>query len=138
MRNFVLSVLMFVALFPVLSSCSADDSASYTSIVKQFNFADFADNTEKYRGKVLKMGLFVTDAGLFKRRSQHSLREYVGKTVKLSNHGEDKVMLDILITIPSGLSVPNAMWGDDVIVEFRCVDGSLRSGNEAISIERPK
>ncbi len=96
---------------------------------------DFIDNTEKFSGKTITILLFVGSHIL--KDEGHSLRDFVGSNVKFFAYGSKMGFLDIVISIPHSLSVPNAGYSDQMRVTFICREGSLRKGNQAVSIERP-
>ncbi len=103
---------------------------------KPVDIADFIDNTPKYKGKTITMQLHIDD-GIDASAGQ-SLRNFVGRTVRFYGFGvTSNTQLKIAIEIPSGLSVPQVAYADEVRVTFVCSGGSLLVGNVAQSITRP-
>jgi hypothetical protein len=93
------------------------------------------NNTGTYKDKSISLLLKVDEA--IDRSQGQSLRDYVGRDVKFTTTGPRGEQLNLVITIPEGLSVPNAGNSDEVVVTFVCTRGDLRQGNEARSIEAP-
>src|SRR5258708_1851969 len=100
------------------------------------NIPDFIANTAAYKGKSITLGLKVDEA--IDQSQGQSLRNYVGRNVKFTAVGPKGEPLNLVITIPDGLSVPDAARSDDVLVTFVCTRGSLQQGNVSKSIERPQ
>ena len=92
---------------------------------------DFLKNTSAYKGQTITLTLLVAE----EIKNKGSLKDYVGKDVKFAALTKNRQRLEIKITIPDGLDVPKAGFGDPVKVTFVCKDGSLQHGNEAKSIE---
>jgi hypothetical protein len=78
----------------------------------------------------------MVDSEIFLEEGR-SLRDWVGREVEFSAIGAQQETLAIAILIPRSLSVPKAGFFDPVKVTFRCNNGDLRHGNEAIAITRP-
>ena len=93
--------------------------------------ADLLKNPSKYKGQTITLTLLVDEP----IKNKGSLKDYVGKDVKFAALTKNRQRLEIKITIPDGLEVPKAGYGDVVKVTFVCKDGSLQKGNEAKSIE---
>lgn len=99
------------------------------------SLVDFIDNTPRYKGKLITIELMIeSEIWLEEGRS---LRDWIGRDVEFSALGEQFETLAMVIFVPASLSVPKAGWGDSVKVAFRCKDGDLRHGNEALSVTRP-
>ena len=103
------------------------------------NMVDFIDNTEKYKGQVLefKMMHFSGEGnyGIPLRQRRGTWAKFRLSTWGISDGtGTSATMI---IKIPADLELPNVNFGDDVIVRFRCNNGDLIHGNEAIEIRRP-
>jgi len=94
--------------------------------------SDFVKNTAKYKGKAITLDVRIDE----RISNGQSLRDYVGRDVKVAAKGPKGGNLSFVITIPPDLSVPEAGYGDDVRVALVCTRGSLREGNEARSIEK--
>ncbi|HEV3258679.1 MAG TPA: hypothetical protein VG013_17520 [Gemmataceae bacterium] len=131
--------LGFVLLVPwlcLLGACSSPARIDEPHHVgPTINIADFIKNTAAYNGKSITLRLTVEED--MARSRGHSLRDYVGRDVKFTKRGPKGELLNLVITIPKGLSVPEAGNSDEVFVTFVCTRGSLRQGNEARSIETP-
>jgi hypothetical protein len=93
--------------------------------------ADLLKNPGKYKGQTITLTLLVAE----EIKNKGSLKDYVGKDVKFAALTKNKQRLEIKITIPDGLEVPKAGYGDVVKVTFVCKDGNLQRGNEATAIE---
>ncbi len=97
------------------------------------DLVDFVDNTESYKGQTIEMNLVVWES----MRDGESIRDFTGRSVEFKSMVPGSISFDVMIDIPSGLSVPKADGADDVIVTFVSTQGSLNYGNEAVSITRP-
>jgi len=102
---------------------------------QQMNIADFIDNTANYKGEYITLNLTVMEP-IFADKG-HSLRDFAGRDVRFYTRAPNGGRLNIVLSLPAGLPVPNVGYLDRVEVTFVCKDGSLRSGNEARSIVRP-
>jgi len=43
-----------------------------------------------------------------------------------------------MIDLPRALEIPKLSFGDRAIVSFRCTQGNLQRGNEAVEVRRPE
>jgi hypothetical protein len=102
------------------------------SAVSRFNLGDFIDNPMSYKGKSITLKLVIDDYDI---RGGKSLRDYTGSTVSFRTRGVEPE-LKIAIHIPQGIDVPKSVWNEMLVVTFLCKGGSLRNGNEAVSITR--
>jgi hypothetical protein len=102
----------------------------------KINVRDFVQHTAKYKGRILTLALKVDEA-IDPARGQ-SLRDYIGRDVKFKATGTKGERLNVVVRIPDGVSAPEVGQGDEVSLTFLCSRGSLRQGNEAKIIERPK
>ena len=97
--------------------------------ITRSNAAELADHPERFKGKTLKIDSFVTliptGETLRGKKEAHFCGRYPGMT------------LNVTVQIPSSLVVPPAKNTDDLKVIFICREGSLTTGNEAISVARP-
>ena len=93
------------------------------------NIADFITHTAAYKNRSITLALKV-DEPIVRQQGQ-SLRDFVGRDVKFMNVGPKGERLNVVITIPEGLSVPDAAQSDEVSVTFLCSRGNLLRGNEA-------
>jgi hypothetical protein len=98
------------------------------------NLADLLHNPAAYKGKSIMLVLQVDED--IDRGQGQSLRDYVGRDVKFTTVAAGGERLDLVITIPQGLSVPDVGRSEEVSVTFVCTRGDLRQGNEARLIER--
>jgi hypothetical protein len=99
------------------------------------NVGDFGRRPGAYKGKSITLDLRVEEA--IDRDRGRSLRDYAGRDVKFTTAGTKGERLKLVITIPSGLEVPEVGHGDEVTVTFVCARGSLRQGNEAKIVRVP-
>jgi len=92
--------------------------------------AHFIKNTPTYKGKTITHGLKIDEGN-----QGRSLRDFMGKDVKFAAIAPNGEHLNLVITIPEGLSVPDLSYSSDVVVTFICKRGELRQGNVAKSIQ---
>ena len=95
----------------------------------KINVIDFASNTHAYKGRSLTLSLKVDEK--IDRQHGQSLRDFVGRDVKFVTVGPNGESLDLVITIPPELSVPDVGQGDQVSVTFLCSLGKRSDGNQA-------
>ena len=133
-RRFV-SVLLVLCLLQVGGCSSSSSSGEPRHRGPKINIRDFIKNPAAYKGKSITLSLKIDEA--IDRSQGWSLRDYVGRDVKFVSLGPRGERLNLVITIPEDLSVPDVGHSDEVSVTFVCTRGSLRQGNEARSIERP-
>jgi hypothetical protein len=100
----------------------------------KINIPDFIKNTAAYKGKSISLDLKVDEAIV--PATGQSLRDYVGRDVKFRTVSPKGEVLNLVISIPAGLDVPDVGPSEEVSVRFVCTRGSLRQGNQAQSIER--
>jgi hypothetical protein len=98
----------------------------------KINVSHFAKKTATYKGKSITLDVQI-DEPIGQGRS---LRDFVGRDVKVATLGPKGERVTFVITIPQGLSVPEVGNSDDVSVTFLCTRGSLQQGNEATLIEK--
>jgi hypothetical protein len=98
----------------------------------KINVSHFAKKTATYKGKSITLDIRIDEP----MRKGQSLRDFVGRDVKVATFGPKGERVAFLITIPQGLSVPEVGNSDDVSVTFVCTRGSLQQGNEATLIEK--
>jgi hypothetical protein len=94
--------------------------------------SDFVKNTARYKGKAVTVDVRIDE----RLAGGKSLRDYVDRNIRVAATGPKGEHLTFVITIPPGLSVPEAGYSDDVRIAFVCTRGSLREGNEARFIEK--
>jgi hypothetical protein len=97
----------------------------------KINIPHFIKHTATYKGKTLTLGLKLDEA-----EKGQSLRDFVGRDVKFTTTAPSGENLNLVITIPKDLSVPEANASDDLVVTFICQRGELRQGNIAKMIQR--
>jgi len=95
----------------------------------KINISDFMSHTAAYKGKTITLVLKVDPSGPGK-----SVRNHLGSEVKFTAVGPKGEHLNLVITIPEGMAVPDAGQSDDFLVTFVCQRGDLRQGNVAKSI----
>ena len=99
----------------------------------KINIPHFITHTANYKGKAISLELNV-DGPIDLSKGQ-SLCDYVGRDAKFTTFGPKGERLNLVITIPAGLAVPQVGNSDDVRVWLFCKRGELKQGNEAKSIE---
>ena len=133
---------LFVYLIVSSTICSCDNNSHKKTEDEQnqssentFDEMDFVDNTEKHKGEELN-GFVVHPLSI---GVNTSLRDYVGETVDFFRSKSLGAPSDyhIFIKIPAGMKVPNASFSDNVLIAFKCTEGSLKKGNIATEITRP-
>jgi len=95
----------------------------------KINISDFITHTAAYKNRSITLALKV-DEPIDGQQGQ-ALRDFVGRDVKFMNVGPKGERLNLVITIPDGLSVPDVTHADEVSVTFLCSCGNLLRGNEA-------
>jgi hypothetical protein len=95
----------------------------------KINVSDFITHAAAYKNRSITLALTVDEP--IDRLQGQSLRDFVGRDVKFMNSGPKGERLNIVITIPAGLSVPDVARSDEVSVTFLCSLGNLSRGNEA-------
>lgn len=103
--------------------------------VLNVNVADFIDHTERYKGQVVTLPLLVRSRTLI--HPGQSLRDLAGNQARFLGVSEDGNRLDMMIDLPRSAAIPKASFGDRLVVTFRCREGDLQRGNEAIELKRP-
>ena len=100
--------------------------------VGTIDIAEFSSNTSKYKGKTVTLMLLVAE----QINNKGSLKDFIGKDVKFAAMSKNQKRNEVKITIPEGIEVPKAGFGDFVKVTFVCKDGNTQRGNEAKTIEK--
>ena len=104
------------------------------------DMAGFIDHPERFKGETLTFLLSPYELG-YKQEGSGSigltLRDHIGQEVHFYGfaHGTSD-RLDVMVTIPTGIDVPNARIGDYLNITFVCHDGTFKAGNVATSIAR--
>jgi hypothetical protein len=129
----LLSAILVVGLLPIGSCSSPAQPAKPRRQGAKVNVSNFAKQTTTYKGKTVTLSLKI-DESINKNQSQ-SLRELVGKDAHFTTATPDGERLNLIISIPQDLSVPDATAGDDLVVTFVCQRGDLRQGNVAKLIQ---
>ncbi len=104
----------------------ANSAKKPQTVIENVNIADFVDNTQKYKGRTLKIQLGYKDS--------LNLRDGQGNELEFYNF--KGANLKMFILIPKNISVPNARFMDQLYVTFICKHGRLDSGNVATLITR--
>ena len=137
LRERVISLSLVLSLFVL--GCSAgsrsggDDEEDYHPGPK-INIPDFAKNTVAYKGKTIALLLRVDE--VVAQDQGQRLRALVGRDVQFRTADPKGLLLNLVITIPKDLPVPDVQASAEVSVRFVCARGNLRQGNEAKSIEK--
>jgi len=105
-------------------------------LLTSVDIVDFTDHTERYRGQIVTLPLQVRSRTLIP--PGQTLRALAGGTARFQAYGDDGNRLDLMIDLPRSLEIPKLSFGDRAIVSFRCKQGNLLRGNEAIEIRRPE
>jgi hypothetical protein len=98
----------------------------------KISIPDFIERTAAYKGKTIYLTLTVDEGD----RARRSLREYAGRDVAFTTQGPHGERLDLVITLPGDLALPDVPPSEEVSVKFVCTRGSLRAGNEAKAVEK--
>ena len=93
------------------------------------SYADFVDNTMKFKGGWVQFEMTLNHVG-------DTLRAHSGGRAEFYLNGDNAKGV-IMIDIPVNLNLPNATDADNLLVTFDCVEGRLDSGNVAREIRRP-
>jgi hypothetical protein len=125
----VVSTFLLLAALSGCSSPPAGEEERHRGA--KINIADFIRNPVPYKGKAITLDLKVDEA----IAKDQTLRDYVGRDVKFMTLGPKGERLDLVITLPKALTVPEVGRGDMVMITFLCTRGSLREGNEARFID---
>jgi len=103
---------------------------------KEFDAADFIDNTENYKDEVFEWKFFIAHS----IHSPKSLKDFKGQDVEFVRRTYSEPIFPeatrIHINIPATIKVPKVDFLDAVIVKFKC-GGDLNAGNVALSVSRP-
>lgn len=126
---------MILALVACACNSSAPPSHKPRRHGPKINVPDFISHTAAYKGKAIQL-LLQIDEDLTRSR-ERTLREFVGRSVKVRAMGPGQERLHFVITIPPGMPVPEIGVLETANVAFVCTLGSLREGNVARTIERP-
>jgi len=122
--------LVFVVLGGGCASAPNPDAPRHYG--PRVSVSDFVKNTARYRGKAITLDVRIDE----RMPTGQTLREYVGRDIRVAATAPKGERLSFVITIPPGLPVPDAGYSDDVRIALICTRGSLREGNEAKAIER--
>lgn len=109
---------------------SVPDAAD-TSKIKSYSLSDLVDNTTDFKGKTVAL-MAHYDNGL----QTTTLRSNIGSNCRFFATDGNEVKAEIIIHISKKISVPNAYSNDDLDIVFKCGEGDLSSGNEAVTILR--
>jgi hypothetical protein len=129
--------LIVVAGFLILSAgCSSSaEPEERRHIGPKVSVSHFLKNTTKYKGRLISLVLDV-DEDIQKSRGQ-SLRDYLGKNVKFTTQAPSGERVNLVVSIPADLPLPDVGRSDTVFVTMLCTRGNLRGGNEAKLIDFP-
>jgi hypothetical protein len=116
-------------------SAEGDTAADRPPSLASVKIADFIDHTGRYQGKVVTLPLTVRSRDLIP--PGQTLRALAGGAARFQGTSEDGNRLDLMIDLPRTLEIPKLSFGDRAIVSFRCNDGDLQRGNEAVKVRRP-
>ena len=119
-------------LFVFIVGCTSSKPEVPPHYGPRASVADFVKNTAKYEGKAITLDVRIDE----RFANGQSLRDYVGREVKVAAKGPRGENLSFVVSIPPDLSVPEAGYGDEVRVALVCTRGTLREGNEARLIEK--
>jgi hypothetical protein len=99
---------------------------------------DFGDNPQNYKGSTVTLKLDYEGSGLGGWIEKGKISNDLDVPFKaLGIVGTSTFRFMVNAQIKAGLKVPSLNSGDEVIVKFKCTEGSLEDGNEVISITRP-
>ena len=129
-------VLLVLAMAPALGGCTASHpGGKQHRRGPKVNLAHFIDHTDTYKGRTIQ--LIMKAAEPIDRARGESLRNYAGRDVKFTTPVPGRRPLNVVVTIPPGLPVPEVAGTEDVCVTFVCERGVLSDGNTAKAIETP-
>jgi hypothetical protein len=100
----------------------------------KINLAHFVKDPLAYKGRSISLALKVDEP--IDRGQGQSLRDYSGRDAKFTTTIPNGNRLNLVITIPPSVAIPDVGHADDVIVTFICKEGSQQRGNEAKFIEK--
>jgi hypothetical protein len=98
------------------------------------NVSHFFLNPAAYKGKTITLPLTIDEA--IDRNRGQSLAQYANRYVKFAATGSGGARFFLVIRLPEGITIPEAVQGDEVEVTFVCSRGDLRQGNEATALVR--
>lgn len=96
--------------------------------------AEFIDYPERFKGKTIQARLDIEEP-IFGDKGD-SLRNYAGKDVRFFAIGDKLERLNVTIRMPDK-GLPNAVFPNPLLITFRCKEGRLDTGNEALQVARP-
>ena len=129
----VLSRILVLGLLAIVACSSPPSNGKPRRQGPKINIPHFIKHTAAYKGKTISLALKVDEA-IAKDQGQ-SLRDFVGRNAKFMTTAPTGEPLNLVVSIPADMPVPEVGRGDDVVVTFVCKHGSLREGNEAKSIQ---
>jgi hypothetical protein len=129
----VLSLIFVLGLLAIAACSSPSSTGKLRRQGPKVNIPDFIKHTAAYKGKTITLGLKVDEA--IAKDQRQSLRDFVGRPVKFTTTAPTGEQLILIVTLPTGMSVPDVGHADDVVVTFVCQRGNLREGNEAKVIQ---
>ena len=112
-----------------------DAAADQPPSLATVKITDFIDYTSRYKGQVVTLPLMVRSRELIP--PGQTLRALAGGAARFQGSSEDGNRLDLMIELPRSLDIPKLSFGDRAVVSFRCNQGELNRGNEAVEIRRP-
>jgi hypothetical protein len=110
---------------------AADQPPSLATV----KISKFIDHTDRYKSQVVTLPLMVRSRELIP--PGQTLRALAGGAARFQGTSEDGNRLDLIIDLPRSLEIPKLSFGDRAVVSFRCKEGDLQRGNEAVEIRRP-
>jgi hypothetical protein len=127
-------ISIFLCCFLVAGCTSSATTRKVHHHGAKINIADFIHHTAAYKGKTITLILKLdhsSAAGKILRTDDG------GRELKFTTVGPKGEQLNLIITIPQEMSLPNEDPSGDLMVTFVCSQGSLRQGNHAKAIQIP-
>jgi hypothetical protein len=120
-------------MLPIVACSASPAPAKPRRLGPKINIGHFTKSTATYKGKTITLGLKLDE--LSANEQGKSLRDFVGRDAKFTTTASTGEHLRLVISIPEGISLPEAADSDDLVVTFLCQHGDLRHGNVAKSIQ---
>jgi hypothetical protein len=137
-RLFIVLLIINLILSACGSSSNKENGLNNVDVLMLDDiYNDFLDHPEKYKGKKLKSIFYYDPIYRPGLNELLKLTNGLGMTIKCFRYGTNSNnRMDIIFSLSGNLEVPNVTYLDRIEVEFICSEGSLKSGNEVMSIIR--
>jgi hypothetical protein len=128
----VIYVFLAMCFLPILGCTLSTPARKVHLHGARINISDFINHTAAYKGKTITLILKLDQSS-----SKTSQTDNGGREFKFTTLGPKGEHLNIIITVPQDVSLPDVGPSDDVMVTFVCSQGSLRQGNHAKAVQIP-